>query len=161
MKAGFHQRIVAALFAITAGLAIGPALADPLHDCTDGCWIVTCQSGQCTLWRCDANGCTSQAEFPAPETIDNARSDNGLQSDKTPEAGGKKPSRTGPTEPAAGIYCGTQRCAVKVCDELHCSIFGLSGGNARLLGTHDNVDAILEQIGKDFLTDPEADPDVE
>ena len=54
-------------------------------------------------------------------------------------------------ESLSGIDCGDQRCAVKVCGPLQCSVLGFDNGQSVLLGSHDNVDAVFDEIGRDFV----------
>lgn len=140
MEKTIHQLMVTALFLVVAILASGSALAQ-VHDCSGGCWIVTCNGNQCTLWRCDSDGCRDVSNFEKEE----------IQSNVTSGQQSFQQSKSKPVESRSGIDCGDQRCAVKVCGPLQCSIFGFDNGQSILLGSHDNVDAILNEIGMDFL----------
>ncbi len=55
MKTGFAS--VLASLALLLALAPSPARAQAPIDCSSGCYIVTCNTQLCSLWRCDAKGC--------------------------------------------------------------------------------------------------------
>lgn len=43
----------------------------PTHDCTSGCFIITCHRGTCTVFHCSgASGCVVTGTFPAPPDME-------------------------------------------------------------------------------------------
>ena len=56
MKLGLGL-LFAGLVAAAAALAPAPARAGESHDCTQGCYIITCNENVCATWRCDERGC--------------------------------------------------------------------------------------------------------
>lgn len=55
MKTGFAALL--ATLALFLAFLPGTARAEVPTDCSAGCYIVTCNTQLCTLWRCDASGC--------------------------------------------------------------------------------------------------------
>jgi len=105
---------------------------DPVHDCSNGCWIVTCSGATCTLWRCDQDGCRVETTFP-----------NQVRGS---EADGQWSGIDG--------GCTTDRCVVKVCGPLECSLYGLEGDRSSLLGRFENSDGHLSEIARAFMESP-------
>jgi len=56
MKIGFATLL--AIIALLSAFAPSPVRAQAPIDCSGGCYIVTCNTQLCTLWRCDSKGCT-------------------------------------------------------------------------------------------------------
>lgn len=110
-------------FLASAPLAPGQAQAqdqvDLTYDCTSGCYIVTCAEANCTLWRCDANGCRVATSF---------------QQEKRLILKDRKDS------PADNAYA-------KICPaELSCSLYELSAERATYLGKFDDIDGIISDL---------------
>ena len=67
----FRSLIIAAVLAASFVFAM-PAQAQssgggsPVHDCTNGCYVVTCRGNNCSLWRCDSTGCHRMTDFTKP-----------------------------------------------------------------------------------------------
>lgn len=113
---------------------------DPAQDCSGGCWIVTCGASTCTLWRCDSGGCREVSTFPNIER--SSDSDAGAAFNAATD------SETG---------CTTERCVVKVCGPLECSLYGLEGNRSSLLGQFDNSEARLGEVARAFLEAPHSE----
>jgi len=129
-------RLYGTLVAFSLALTSSLVLAEPVHDCSGGCWIVTCGGSSCTLWRCDATGCTVETTFP-----------NNLVRSTSPES-------PGDTFGASTTACTTERCVVKVCELLECSLYGLDGNRSSLLGRLGNADGHLCEIARAFMEAP-------
>lgn len=107
------------LFALILATSSDAVRADPIHDCTGGCYVVTCEGGNCTLWSCDASGCRAVATFQK----------------KQPKALSDAPLAILESETAY----------VKICPvEKSCNLLELSKGQALDLGTFDNIDSVIE-----------------
>ncbi|GAB4178571.1 MAG: hypothetical protein Kow0020_14630 [Wenzhouxiangellaceae bacterium] len=126
--------LVSGLFASTA------ALADPVHDCTNGCTVITCDGEVCTIWRCDRNACTYAGSFVkerAPKGAGDQLAGGGDE--------GQRP---------ADLACNGERaCVVRTCQANTCSIWGLAGGDKRLLGTLENQQPLIDTWISEFLAE--------
>jgi hypothetical protein len=122
MKIGFALLLAGLVTA--AGLsAPAPARADDSHDCSDGCYIITCNENVCSTWRCDDRGCRLLNTFYRDFAV--------LQSGR---AGGK-------ARPA-----GPDVAHAKVCPAGQpCDLYELTATGATHLGRFDNVDDVLQQ----------------
>lgn len=49
--------LLSTLLLLFTALLPSPARAEAPIDCSSGCYIITCNTQLCTLWRCDKNGC--------------------------------------------------------------------------------------------------------
>lgn len=49
--------LLSTLLLLFTALLPSPARAQNPIDCSSGCYIITCNTQLCTLWRCDASGC--------------------------------------------------------------------------------------------------------
>lgn len=119
MKLGLGL-LFAGLAAIAAALAPAPARAGESHDCTNGCYIITCNENVCATWRCDERGCQLLNTFQ--------RSLVELQS---------TPRKALP--PAA-----PELAYARVCPASQpCDVYELSTTDALHLGRFDNVDDLV------------------
>jgi len=144
-----HQYVIATLFLIFAGLFSGPVLSQVFECPETGCHIITCDGGHCALWYCEGTDCTIVTTWE--REVDEIESSAKIDSSESSGHQFHKPSRQKPVESLSGIDCGDQRCAVKVCGPLQCSVLGFDNGQSVLLGSHDNVDAVFDEIGRDFV----------
>jgi hypothetical protein len=138
MKA-FH--LLVSLFFLSLISTSSTAQADPTHDCSGGCWIVTCGGSTCTLWRCDALGCRAETTFPNHEK--RASELDGLS--KALGSGALDDSK---------IACTTERCVVKMCDPSECVLYGLVGNHSSLIGRFENTVARIEDAANAFMEEP-------
>lgn len=131
-----------AIFILLAISFSGDAKADPVHDCTDGCYVITCDAGECTLWRCDGSGCTSITTFPREfAVIEGGARQPGLNS--------TQPSAYGPEAPTPGCRS-IEACAVKTCDGAECTVWGLTGNTKKKLGIFDDMSGAARSIAEEF-----------
>ncbi|HEU0153846.1 MAG TPA: hypothetical protein VFQ84_10950 [Arenimonas sp.] len=114
--------LLAGLVGAVATLAPAPARAGESHDCTDGCYIITCNERVCATWRCDERGCQLLNTFQ--------RSLVELQ------AAGAPAKRAGPPEVAHARVCPANR---------PCELYELNTSEALHLGSFDNVDDLAAQ----------------
>jgi hypothetical protein len=49
--------LLSTLLLVFTALLPSPARAQTPTDCSNGCYIITCNNQLCTLWRCNASGC--------------------------------------------------------------------------------------------------------
>lgn len=66
MKHGIAFALSLLSFALAGLLAPSPARAD-VHDCINGCNVITCNDTVCTLWMCNETGCTAVARWHREE----------------------------------------------------------------------------------------------
>lgn len=122
--------------------AIAPlAVADPI-DCSSGCTIVTCGGTICTVYNCDANGCTIIGQYPDMEV-------QGTEPD--PESNRLSEVRPLYGTEGNGLDCGRAACTIKTCDSGECTLFGFNDGEAFHLGTLDDTESVLNAMAKDFV----------
>ena len=110
-----------ALLVFALGLAPGPARAEPIYDCTNGCNVVTCTGDICSVWRCDAKGChlltTYHRTKPKAQSA-SARGKSAVPADEVDY--------------------------VKVCPTgSGCRLYEVTAREALLLGTFDNLDDLV------------------
>lgn len=127
MQQIFSKPLAALLGAFMAVCFLLPteAKADPTYDCASGCWIVTCEGANCTLYRCDSTGCTAVSTFQRPYTQEKSAAE----------------SSKGPWD---------ENAFVKVCPvNRACSLFELSRGESKFLGSFDNIDSIVRELSEE------------
>ena len=113
---------LALLTVLTLGLMPGVVRAEPIYDCTNGCNVVTCTGDICSVWRCDARGCTLLTTYHR----------------NLPKAQGTS-ARAKPAAPVDEVDY------VKVCPEgSGCRLYEVTARNALLLGTFDNLDELVK-----------------
>ena len=49
--------LLSVLLLLFTALLPSPARAQSPIDCSNGCYIITCNAQLCSLWRCDSSGC--------------------------------------------------------------------------------------------------------
>ena len=113
--------LLAGLVTAAAALAPAPARAGASHDCTDGCYIITCNETVCATWRCDERGCQLLNTFQ--------RSLVELRAAGSPAKRG-----SAPPEIAHARVCPANR---------PCEVYELSPTDALHLGSFDNVDDLV------------------
>jgi hypothetical protein len=113
----------------------GPSRAgEGVINCTNGCLIMTCAGGTCTIWRCSGSGgCVAIGSFP----------------DTQPQGGDAERSSGGHPDPIAAAV--TRRVQhLKSCDTASktCSIYefdgGVAGGQTSLLIEVPDVESIVD-----------------
>ena len=111
---------LALLATLALGLLPGPARAQTLYDCTNGCYVVTCTGSVCTIWRCDPQGCRKLVTDPRMQ----------------PQRASGGPDRTKPVAEVA---------YAKICPSgERCRVFELTAHDALLLGSFDNIDDLVD-----------------
>lgn len=121
MKTAFAL-LLAGFVGAVATLAPAPARADASHDCTRGCYIITCNEEVCATWRCDDQGCRLLNTFYRNFE------------DLSPLRSGKR------TAPVRADVAHARICpAAKPCE-----LYELRAEGATHLGSFDNVDDVVE-----------------
>ncbi len=104
---------------------------EPVYNCTDGCYAVTCDaSGDCKVYHCDLGGCAIIASFRKPDAEIDDEPKHGL-SNRPHE----KRLAPGDTNDHAGDVAYAKVCAKEWCD-----IYRLSASSAAVIGTVANAD---------------------
>lgn len=125
MKIGLAL-LLAGFVGAVATLAPAPARADASHDCTRGCYIITCNEEVCATWRCDDQGCRLLNTFYRNFE------------DIAPHRAGKRLAPLEPLEPDVAH--------ARICPAGQpCEVYELSVDGATHLGSFDNVDDVLEE----------------
>ncbi|WP_290887768.1 hypothetical protein [Arenimonas sp.] len=114
--------LLAGLVAAAAALTPAPARAAQTHDCTDGCYIITCNLEVCAVWRCDDLGCRLLNTFYRNFE------------DISPNRAGKRAA------PVAADIAHARVCPA----DKPCELYELSVEGAVHLGSFDNVGDVLE-----------------
>ena len=123
MKIGIASLLaVVALMGLFAPASARAQAQTPI-DCSDGCYIITCNTQLCTLWRCDSSGCEYVTGWER-KVVEGPLS-----------AGrGAKAASTAP-EIAYATVCPTGR---------RCDLYELSTTEALRLGSFDNVADLVQ-----------------
>lgn len=114
--------LLAGLACAAAAFVPAPARADGSHDCTNGCYIITCNERICSTWRCDDQGCRLLNTFYRDFEV------------LRPEALPAKPGK-GQQEVAHARVCPASR---------PCEVYELTASEATHLGSFDNVDDVVK-----------------
>lgn len=122
MKFGFAMLLAGLAFA-AATLYPAPARADGSHDCTNGCYVITCNERICSTWRCDDRGCRLLNTFYRDFEV------------LRPEAQDARAGK-GQPEVAHARICPASR---------PCELYELTATEATHLGSFDNVDDLVRQ----------------
>jgi hypothetical protein len=121
MKSGLTL-VLSLLIVLVAGLLPAPARAIDSYDCTDGCYVITCNDEVCVTWFCDGRGCRMMNSWPRDQA-----------QPQTSRRGGK------PAKPATGV------AYAKVCTPgKACELYELNTVEALHLGSYDNVDDLIQ-----------------
>lgn len=131
-----------AIFIVLAISVSGEVRAQPVHDCTDGCFVMTCDAQNCTLWRCDASGCTAVTTFPREFAV--------IQGGAEKAGSGSVQSQASAPETLAPGCRSIEACAVKTCDGAECTVWGLSGNTKKMLGIFDDTSGAAQSIVEEF-----------
>ena len=117
--------LLAGLVTAAAALSIVPApvRADDSHDCSNGCYIITCNERVCSTWRCDDRGCRLLNTFYRDFEV------------VQPNRVGTKP-RLAPPDVAHAKVCPVGK---------PCELYELTASEATHLGSFDNVEDLLKQ----------------
>lgn len=119
MKSGLTL-VLSLLLALLAGLMPAPARAVDSYDCTEGCYVITCNDQVCVTWFCDGRGCRMMNSWPR----------NQVQS----QPGRRKPA----AKPNGVAYA-------KVCPSgKSCELYELNTVEALHLGSFDNIDDLIQ-----------------
>jgi hypothetical protein len=119
-----HGLLLAALASLAALFTPATALAFEPTDCTQGCYIVTCNAETCALWRCDMNGCRFLSNWPREWS-------------ESPV--GRSLASAQAKAPPAVAY-------VKVCPAgQDCGLYQLTVDRATLVGSFDNPAELVRQ----------------
>ncbi|KFN46896.1 hypothetical protein [Arenimonas metalli] len=114
--------LLTGLVVAAAALAPAPVRADDSHDCTEGCYIITCNKEVCATWRCDDQGCRLLNTFY--RNFD----------DITPNRAGKRSAPLAPDVAHARVCPAGKPCEV----------YELSVEGALHLGSFDNVGDVVK-----------------
>jgi len=115
--------------------------ADPIHDCTSGCTVITCSDGWCTVYECNEDGCVEVGGYPYYSSIKSAQDQKPTKNDST--------SRN-PVLPD-GMNCHQNRCAVKTCNKQSCTVYGFEKGSITPLATVANTKSTLNEVVNEYL----------
>ncbi|GAB2506340.1 hypothetical protein [Arenimonas alkanexedens] len=118
---------LAALAALVALGAPAPARANGPHDCTNGCFIITCNAEYCSTWRCDGNGCRLMSSVPR-QMVDE------ISVHRSSDARKAKPVVA--PEVAHASVCPVAK---------PCAVYELTVDTATHLGDFDNLDNVVRQ----------------
>ncbi|MBS3744819.1 MAG: hypothetical protein KGY48_10750 [Wenzhouxiangellaceae bacterium] len=157
------MRIALALLFVASVMTLSTSATadgDKVLLCPDGedCTVITCGSDFCTVYHCSGGTCTDVGQYPNPNS---GGGDGGSESTSlgmTSESGEGTNAKSSITDdqvlplygPSPGLSCGSQRCVIKTCNELECSLIGFEEGRAISLGSFKNNDSVVELIAEDF-----------
>lgn len=129
--------LLSALLLLFIALLPSPARAQQPANCSAGCYIITCNSSSCTLWRCDAGGCSFVTSWDRKV----------VEAPVTDSLSGKTASAT-PAWPPAVAH-------VSVCPPgKRCDLYELTVTEALRVGSFDNVDDLVRH--RELLRQPPA-----
>ncbi|MGV6852860.1 MAG: hypothetical protein ACWA5R_11880 [bacterium] len=124
------MKFVKALIVISVFYFSQSAFAENPIDCTNGCTIVTCDSGWCDVWRCDSDGCKHIGAYP-----DNK--EKGLSSTKKPAIPEKN------INPSFFEFI-NQNVYVKTCNGFQCLVQSLKFGQVEDIGTFKDISSEID-----------------
>lgn len=126
------------LFALLCFILLpSSARAADTYDCTEGCYIITCNESVCVAWFCDSRGCRMMNGWPREQA-------------EGPQANGRKGK---PAKPAVEV----EVAYAKVCPEgKDCEVYELNATQALHLGSFDNVQDVLKY--RDDMREQDARP---
>lgn len=148
---------IALLFSFSSLILSGPAIADgdKVLICPDGetCIVHTCSADTCTVFYCGNGTCEPVTSYPNPDSGGGSESTSSGVTSEARESRSLEPLKGDQVVPiygAPGLSCGTQRCVIKTCNELECTLFGFERGRSVSLGSFDNDASLIERIAEDF-----------
>jgi hypothetical protein len=104
---------------LCAGFFPAHSRAAETHDCTEGCYIITCNESVCVAWFCDSRGCRMMNGWAREQS-------------QGPQSKGRK------DKPHVEI------AYAKVCPAgKDCEVYELSPSQALHLGSFDNINDLL------------------
>ncbi|MBP6597798.1 MAG: hypothetical protein KA196_09850 [Arenimonas sp.] len=121
MKSGLAL-VLSLLIVLLAGLMPAPARAIDSYDCTDGCYVITCNDEVCVTWFCDGRGCRMMNSWPR---------------DQAQPQTSRRPGK--PAKPATGVAYAKVCLAGKACE-----LYELNTVEAVHLGSFDNIDDLIQ-----------------
>ena len=147
------KHLIYLLIPLGLALAASVAQATPTHECSNGCFVVTCSGGDCSLYYCSGDtGCEKVTDFinpqsspvPQPGELFSVRPDReqSLFGASPEEAAGQR---------SAGPNCGTKPCTIRLCSAEQCELWGFRQGAAYLLAAGQNLDAWFEALTEEFV----------
>lgn len=122
MRIGFASLL--ATLVLLSAFAPSTARAQAPIDCSSGCYIITCNAGQCTMWRCDAGGCTFVTTW-----------DRKWVEAQTVTGSAKQANASAPEVAHASICAPGKRC----------ELYELTVAEAVRLGSFDNAADLVRQ----------------
>ena len=122
MKLGFATLL--AVLALLSAFAPSTARAQAMTNCSNGCYIMTCNATLCTLWRCDGGGCSMVTAWDR-ELVE-AQTSTG----QAPATSAREP------EVAYASVCAPGR---------RCDLYELTTTEALKVGSFDNVADLVQQ----------------
>jgi hypothetical protein len=99
--------------------------SDPIN-CTNGCTIITCGKITCTVWYCNASGCTVKGSYGNPGNV--------VRNDSLERSGL-------PTVPERDDLA-----FAKMCSGNTCQLYELTPDKAIKVGYVDNIDEIIKEL---------------
>jgi hypothetical protein len=126
MKTGTGLLLSALLLLFTALLPTSARAQQQPTNCSSGCYIITCNAGSCTLWRCDSGGCSFVTSWDRKV----------VEGPVTDSVSGQSRAKA-PAWPPAVAH-------VTVCPPgQRCDLYELTVTEALRLGSFDNVDDLV------------------
>ncbi|QOC21823.1 hypothetical protein IC757_12385 [Wenzhouxiangella sp. AB-CW3] len=141
------------LLGLGLAVSVDEARATPTHECSSGCFIVTCSGGgDCSLYYCSgATGCDKITDFirpnssPVPNPGEMSSTQSGHEGIQFDSIAGTA------SQPGSGPSCGMNPCTVRLCDADYCELWGFRNGSAYQLGSGQNLDAWFETLSEEFV----------
>lgn len=147
---------LATVFALALlGYSVSSAAADKDLIRCDSCTVITCDDETCTVYECSDGTCTEIGAYPNPDGGDGGSGSSSLGVTSENADGERLTSAKGDGirplyGPRGGLDCGQQRCLIKSCNEMQCTLIGFESGQSISLGSFDNNDAVMDRIAEDF-----------
>lgn len=128
---------VAALFSPTSSAQSSGGGTPPVHECSAGCYIVTCRGNNCDLWYCNSGGCHRVSGFTKPPS---EQQKSALLS-STP----RRSDILSSPDATQGIAVNGP-VGVNTCSETHCNQFVLNGSQLIQAGSTENPRHTLRRV---------------
>lgn len=143
-----------------------PASADgdkEVFRCDSGCTVITCDTDVCTVYECENGSCEEIGHYPNPDSGSGSSASSSVTAENPDDVGNGLTKQGEAITPiygaGGGLNCAQNRCVIKTCSSLECSLVGFDSGEIFLLGTANNDDTVFESIAKDFKNGNRASSD--
>jgi len=157
-----HMRIYAYSWALLIALVVsvwspgvGAQTTAQCDDGSDSCTVTTCDANDCYVFVCTNGDCVLQTSYPnpggttpPPDTLDRQASAPGKGSGQL--SGGIDESVSGNIR---FIHCGQNRCAIRMCSDQECVLFGFDRGASFEIARYKNTQGAADQAVSRFLQD--------